>query len=104
MSRPLSIVFPIIIAGLSLSFAACSTPYSRMYSPRNSHFIPKQEKKEKSAEEILTTTEPAPTPGPTTPGLIPDATAPGAIPGLPPATAPAPAPAPAPEAAPAPPL
>ena len=76
------------LAVLSLALAGCrtSTPYTRMYSPRKSHYAASAPKAEKTAEELLKATEAA---GPgTAPGGPPPADA-GALPGLPPASAPA---------------
>ena len=80
------------LAVLSLALAGCrtSTPYTRMYSPRKSHYAASAPKAEKTAEELLKATEAA---GPgTAPGAIPGGPPPadaGALPGLPPASAPA---------------
>lgn len=86
MSRPFRLL-TFSLAAAALAVAGCtSTPYARMYSPRNSYYAAAPQKSEKSAEEILKATDgisPA-----VTPGALPPSD-PAASPGLPPATAPA---------------
>ena len=95
------------LASISLSSCKTSTPYTRMYSPRKSYFIPDTDKDLNAAEAALKANE---KPAPTNPILPPGSPPPGApsipdIPGIPPAVPPPVAPAPvdplAPAAAPA---
>lgn len=97
--RPLALA----LAGLALAVAGCrtSTPYTAMYSPRKSYFVAPTPKSEKSAEELLKTTETSQPAGAlSAPGGLPPADA-SAVPGLPPAAAPAADPLAAPAPAPA---
>jgi hypothetical protein len=90
MSRPVRLLTLSLLA-LSLGLAGCrtSTPYTRMYSPRKTHWVAPPEKSGKTAEELLKGTETPPLTDPTAP---PPAD-PNAVPGLPPAGLPIPPPA-----------
>lgn len=82
MSRPLCLL-ALSLTAVSLITSGCrtSTPYTRMYSPRSTHFIPPPEKKERSAEELLKATEPATLTDPSAP---PSTDFPPVAPGVPP--------------------
>ena len=102
MSRPFRPVALLLVVP-ALAFAGCktSTPYTRMYSPRKSHFVAPPAKNDKSADELIKAAEPAP-------GTAPDTGLPPGVPGLPgdlpppPPAIPPPAPAPVDPLAPAP--
>lgn len=95
MSRPLRpLALALCAATLSLAGCQTSTPYSAMYSPRRSFFVPPPPKTDKAAEELLSVTDVNMNSGATgLPGGLPADGA--ALPpaGLPPAGLPIPAPA-----------
>ncbi|MEI8107961.1 MAG: hypothetical protein WCI46_09100, partial [Verrucomicrobiota bacterium] len=63
------------LTSFSLSSCKTSTPYTRMYSPRKSYFIPDTDKDLKVAEAALKANE---KPTPTNPILPPGSPPPGA--------------------------
>ncbi len=91
MSRPF-LPLALAFATTTLCLAGCqtSTPYSAMYSPRKSYFVPPPVKTDKAAEELLSVTDVLPPSGGV--GTLPPPDM-GATPGLPPAGLPTPAPA-----------
>lgn len=44
MFRPTRLVFPFLLAALTLALAGCGTIYDDMYSPRRSRFVPPKPK------------------------------------------------------------
>ena len=90
MSRPLSHFLPVACATVSLGFTACvGTIYDRTYTNKKTYFKPPPEKKEVSAEAILSQVDSKPGAAPATDpaGLPPADAGAGAVPGLPPPAA-----------------
>ncbi len=85
MSRPFRLLSLSLLA-LSLGLAGCrtSTPYTAMYSPRKSYFVPPPERKDKAVEEMLSANELLLQNQGTAPSGLPPAD-PSAAPGMPPA-------------------
>ena len=46
MPRPMRPIATLTFAICALSFAGCSTVYTRVYSPKKGHFVPVEEKSE----------------------------------------------------------
>ena len=90
MSRPSRFFLPAFLGAATLCFSACvGTIYDRTYTNKKTYFKPPPEKKEVSAEAILSQVDSKPGAAPATDpaGLPPADAGAGAVPGLPPPAA-----------------